>query len=187
MLNSGFRNSCATKASASVRRTSTTSMSSVFDLRRKISQQVKSDPANSTNVSIGTLPFGPARRWNGEMKSDEPTTDPTVLVTNPGPSPRQNVRAAALAVKSTSGGLAPRYGIIIQCTSTMSATVPVEIPISGIKSLLETLALTRRDVRATATDIVHRLSATSREKECIYLPRYMGYKLSRLNPSFFCC
>jgi hypothetical protein len=33
--------------------------------------------------------------------------------------------------------------------------VPVEIPISGIRSLRETLGLTRRDERATANDIQH--------------------------------
>jgi hypothetical protein len=38
----------------------------------------------------------------------------------------------------------------------MSTTVPVEIPISGIRSLRETLGLTRRaEERATANDIKH--------------------------------
>src|SRR5262245_37470737 len=161
MLNNGFRNSCATKASASLLRTSTTSMSSVFDVRRKMSQQVKSDPAKSTNVSNGTLPLRPALftpvifALTGARNSDEPTAEPTVLVTRPGPSPRQKVMAAAATVMSTSGGFAPRYGSIIQCAAIMSTTVPVEIPISGIRSLRETLGLTRRDERARANDIEH--------------------------------
>src|ERR1043165_7846343 len=102
MLNSGLRSSCATNASASVRRTSTTSISSLSDFRRKINQQVNSEPASSTNVSKVRLPVKlPANPpCSGERNNDEPTADPTVLVTTPGPSPRQNVIAAAVAVNS---------------------------------------------------------------------------------------
>src|SRR5262249_5903531 len=76
-----------------------------------------------------------------------------MLVTRPGPSPRQKVMAAAVTVMSTSGGCTPRYGIISQCTTTINTTEPVDIPISGIRSLRETLGLTRRAERATANAI----------------------------------
>src|SRR5262249_1684701 len=76
-----------------------------------------------------------------------------MLATRPGPRRGQNVIAAATTVMSTSGGFAPRYGIRSQCAVIINTTLPVEIPISGMRSLRETLGLTRRDERATANDI----------------------------------
>src|SRR5262245_38780311 len=72
----------------------------------------------------------------------------------------------------------------------MSTTVPVEIPISGIRSLRETLGLTRLDERATANDIEHSGFRWDDPhggpgKGAISNCRDIGYKLSRSNPSLF--
>src|SRR5262249_33196873 len=95
-----------------------------------------------------------------------------MLATRPGPRRGQNVIAAATTVMSTSGGFAPRYGSRSQCAAITSTTLPVEIPISGMRSLRETLGLTRRDERATANDIQNsRIPAEGAAKDATRLNR----------------
>ncbi len=80
----------------------------------------------------------------GPAWTDGPIAEPRELASMPGPSPRQNVSAAAVAANRKSAEPSPRRTTTSQWTIVVMATVPVAIPSSGIRSLRDTLGRIRR-------------------------------------------
>jgi hypothetical protein len=141
---SGFRSSWETNARASLRRSWIAATFSWSALTRYTNQHTKREPANITIVSTGTLSLRPSRPWKGWMNSELLTIVPSALASKPDPNPRQDVSAAAIAVKSTSGGLAPKRGMAAQWTTVVMATTATTTPRSGTRSRVVMLARGRR-------------------------------------------